>query len=652
MRRGFHSIYSRLFILFLICMLSLLIVVSGLYYKRSTDQVHQKISDIAQKNVYQTSELFDLLLGGYDTLTKSVTGNFDLQRLLPDDTRKDAAVRAINERTIVNILGANYYSREDIIGIHVVSKDGVLYSYGNYMNVIDPNFQQSDWYRKVSRSTGELVWIGVHEHSVIDQNEPRPVFTFGRQMYDLHTHQPVGMVIVETDPQQILDALANLRLGERSEVYMLSAQGEIMAASLDEPRLRNALGEQPRLLQEHEVLVEEKAGYLIVGSRPSLADWQFISVTPEADLNVELDRMKHYLLYVGSILVVVSTILATLVSRSFASPLKRLIQEMKQVEMGNFRGEPVTVNSYEEINSLVSSFNQMVGRMDELIERVKSVSTSEKNAQLQALQSQVNPHFLYNTLDMIYWMLDEQEQDKLGSVVLALSNMFRYSSHWEADSNVSLEEELEQIQHYLTIIQLRLDGRLQVEIDVDPQWLRIRLPKMTLQPIIENAVKHGLERRQEAGVLRVYAEADGARLRLFVEDNGPGMEAGALSRLQASLADVSRTEPDPAQGGFSGPEAAPMQQGAAADSGGKGMPLAAADTGAGTAAPIAPEAGTGEAARLRQGIGLQNVHRRLQLMFGEGYGLDIRSVSGRGTTVCLSVPAQQAAWNGREGTGR
>ncbi|OXM83556.1 cache domain-containing sensor histidine kinase [Paenibacillus rigui] len=636
MRRGFHSIYSRLFILFLVCMLSLLIIVSGLYYKRSTDQVHQKISDIAQKNVYQTSELFDLLLGGYDTLTKSVTGNFDLQRLLPDDTLKDPAVRAINERSIVNILGANYYSREDIIGIHVVSKSGTPYSYGNYMSVIDPGFQQSDWYRKVSVSTGELVWLGVHEHSVIDQNESRAVFAFGRQMYDLHTHQPVGMVLVETNPQQILAALSNLQLGARSEVYMLSADGEVMAASREEPQLIHELDRKLRLLQEHEVLVEEQGGYMIVGSRPSLADWQFISITPEADLNVELDRMKQYLLVVGSILVVVSTVLATLVSKSFASPLKRLIQEMKQVEMGNFRGGPVTVNSYEEINSLVSSFNQMVGRMDELIERVKSVSTSEKNAQLQALQSQVNPHFLYNTLDMIYWMLDEQEQDKLGSVVLALSNMFRYSSHWEANSVVTLEEELEQIQHYLTIIQLRLDGRLQVDIQVEAQWQRIRLPKMTLQPIIENAVKHGLERRQEAGLLRVYAQADDIRLRLYIEDNGPGMDAAALARLQASL--VSAGDAPAAAEASAAP-------GTAATAAGQSE---AADRPAASAAAAATAEPGDAAARLRQGIGLQNVHRRLQLMFGEGYGLDVRSEQGRGTVICISVPSQSGSWNRRE----
>src|SRR5690606_10134560 len=139
------------------------------------------------------------------------------------------------------------------------------------------------------------------------------------------------------------------------------------------------------------------------------------------------------LITLALILIVAATVLATFVSRSFSSPFKRLIQQMKMVELGNFKGE-VQVRSYYEINVLVGSFNRMVQQMDVLIERIKLASISEKNAQLQALQSQVNPHFLFNTLDMIYWMLDERENDRLGRVILALSRIFRYSSDWEEAS--------------------------------------------------------------------------------------------------------------------------------------------------------------------------------------------------------------------------
>ncbi|XOK62352.1 cache domain-containing sensor histidine kinase [Paenibacillus elgii] len=594
MKRGLHSIHTRLFLLFLFCMLGLLLIVSALYYKRTTDQLHQKIGEIAQKNFSQTMDLFDLLLKGYDSLTKSLNGNPDLQRLLQAPPTQDSALRMINERTITNLIGAIYYSREDTIGIHVVANSGAIYSYGNSMSVIDPGFANSSWYRSIRESSGEMVWLGVKEHSIIDQAEKRPVFAFGRPLYDLHEHRPIGIVLIETDPKPILSGLANLSLSPRSEVYILSKAKQVMAVSAQTPKELSVADYWSDALGDGEVRVDPQAGRLIVASKPSMADWQVVSSTPDADLNVEQDQMKRFLLLVISVLVVVSTALATFVSRTISSPLKRLIQQMRQVERGNFRGL-LHVKSYEEINILVASFNQMVNRMDELIERVKAVSISEKNAQLLALQSQVNPHFLYNTLDMIYWMLDEKGNERLGKVVLSLSHMFRYSSHWEGSSEVRLRDELEQIRDYLTIIEARLEGRVSVEMDVDPAWEHIRLPKMTLQPVIENAVKHGLEQLDRPGVLRVYAKADDRQLRLYVEDNGGGMEPHVLERLRRSLG----TNAVPA-----GEEAAAVEAGEAR----------------------------------RGGIGLQNVHRRLGLMFGEAYVLQIDSSPGTGTTVTISMP--------------
>ncbi|WP_088831300.1 cache domain-containing sensor histidine kinase [Paenibacillus tyrfis] len=594
MKRGLHSIHTRLFLLFLFCMLGLLLIVSALYYKRTTDQLHQKIGEIAQKNFSQTMDLFDLLLKGYDSLTKSLNGNPDLQRLLQAPPTQDSALRMINERTITNLIGAIYYSREDMIGIHVVANSGAIYSYGNSMSVIDPGFANSSWYRSIRESSGEMVWFGVKEHSIIDQAEKRPVFAFGRPLYDLHEHRPIGIVLIETDPKPILSGLANLSLSPRSEVYILSKARQVMAVSAQTPKELSVSDYWSEALGDGEVRVDPQAGRLIVASKPSMADWQVVSSTPDADLNVEQDQMRRFLLLVISVLVVISTALATFVSRTISSPLKRLIQQMRQVERGNFRGL-LHVKSYEEINILVASFNQMVNRMDELIERVKAVSISEKNAQLLALQSQVNPHFLYNTLDMIYWMLDEKGNERLGKVVLSLSHMFRYSSHWEGSSEVWLRDELEQIRDYLTIIEARLEGRVSVEMDVDPAWEHIRLPKMTLQPVIENAVKHGLERLDRPGVLRVYAKADDRRLRLYVEDNGSGMEPYVLDRLRRSL----------------GANAVPVGEEA-----------------------VAVKAGEAR----RGGIGLQNVHRRLGLMFGEAYGLQIDSSPGTGTTVMISMP--------------
>ncbi|KHL94571.1 histidine kinase [Paenibacillus sp. IHB B 3415] len=583
MKSGFHSIHHRLFLLFLFCMSSILLIVSLLYYNRTTDQLHEKISDLSQKNVAQTAGLFTLLYKGYDALSKSLSNNFEMIRLINEKT-DEPAVAYINEQTVTNIIGSIFYSRDDLVGIHVITDRGKIYNYGNYMNVVDPDYADEDWYHQLQASSGKMVWLGVYQHSLIDQVEDSPVFAFGRQIYDLNEHKPIGIVLYETNPQPVLDALENLKLGEHSQVYLMSPDGRFVTSATDPtPDVSNL----PMLPTTQNVMVEQQSDRLVVASKLSFSGWWVMSITPDKDLNVELIEMKRYLLIVISALIIVSTLIASIVSQTISSPLKKLIREMRQVEVGNFRGM-VNVSSYQEINILVASFNRMVRRIEELIERVKLSSVSEKNAELHALQSQVNPHFLYNTLDMIYWMLDEEGNEQLGELVLSLSSMFRYSSQWEDGAEVSLREELEQIGHYLKIISIRLEGRLQIITEIDERWLDIRVPKMTVQPVIENAVKHGLESLGRQGILKVYTSEEGSVLRLIVEDNGNGMNEEQLKRLQDSL-----------NGDAPGPS--PKESG-------------------------------------KSGIGLQNLHRRLQFMFGECYGLQIQSFPGEGTQVAIVLP--------------
>ncbi|MBP2001520.1 two-component system sensor histidine kinase YesM [Paenibacillus shirakamiensis] len=585
MRRGFHSISHRLFVLFLFCMSAIVLIVSLLYYNRTTEQFHAKISDLAQKNVSQTVGLFDLLYKGYDSLSKTLSNNFDVVRLLNEKT-KEPAMEYINEQSITNMIGAIFYSRDDLVGIHVITDQGKIYNYGNYMNVVDPDYAKSEWYSELQQSSGKMVWLGVFPHSLIDRNESRPVFAFGRQIFDLNEHKPIGIVLYETNPKPIVAALDNLKLGPNSHVYVVAKGGRVVSSTID-PVTVDTNEKLPHIDDQKNVMVEQDKQRLIVASKLPFTDWSVVSVTPDKDLNVELVQMKKFLLYVVSILIVVSALIASIVSRTLSSPLKRLIRGMKQVEMGNFRGQ-LNVTSYQEINSLVASFNRMVLQIEELIERVKISSVSEKNAEIYALQSQVNPHFLYNTLDMIYWMLDEKGDEQLGEIILSLSHMFRYSSRWVEGAEITLQEEFDQIVHYLTIIQFRLEGRLQVDMGISEEWMAIQVPKMTLQPVIENAVKHGLEALGRPGILKVDAQADGQDLRIRVADNGRGMSRIELDRLTASL-----------EGKRSSGISSSKKVG---------------------------------------GIGLLNLHQRLKHMFGEAYGLEIYSILGEGTTVTIVIP--------------
>ncbi|WP_227871812.1 sensor histidine kinase [Paenibacillus bovis] len=590
MPRRFHSIHTRLFILFLFCMTAILLIVSALFYNRTTTQFHEKLGEIAQKNVSQTAGLLDLLLASYDSLSKSISTNGDIVRLVGEKKKLPPQVEYINQHSITTMMGAIYFSRDDLVGIHIIGENGKIYNYGNYTTVVDPRYSSSDWYRKINDSSGKMVWLGVFPHSLIDTTEDDAVFAFGRPIFDLNEQHQIGIVLFEAKADTVLAAMSNLKLGPNSDVDIITREGKSVPTSLEANPVHTLLPEHMKAPSDPgEVIVDQLGDRLIAASKLGTTDWTVVSSTPSQDLDVELTQTKRYLFIVVTILILVAALIALIVSRTISLPLQRLVRQMKQVENGNFHGI-VRVTSYQEINVVVASFNHMVKRVEELIERVKISSVSEKNAELHALQSQVNPHFLYNTLDMIYWMLDEKGNDRLGEVVLSLSHMFRYSSHWEGNAEVTLREEVEQIRHYLNIIQMRLEDRLTVEIDIDEQWMNLPVPKMLLQPVIENAVKHGLE-AQKSGLLTVRAVPDAKYLNIRVQDNGAGMPPETLMRLRRSL-DTYTAEP----------------------------------------------AGEGESTGIRQGIGMQNLHQRLKYMFGDEYGIGIESVQDEGTTITLRLP--------------
>lgn len=594
MRKRFQSIHGRLFLIFLFSMLGLLLVVSLVYYQRATEQIRDKVGVIAEKNISQTVGLFELLLKGYDSVTKSLNSNNELMQLLQQKTPAGSPeVSSVNrERQITDILGAIFYSRSDIVGIHVISSQGKVYSFDRSIGSSTRDYKKTDWYAELQKSRGDMRWLGVYPTAPLSGGIDSPVFVFGRQLFELSTMKSVGYVLIETEEDPILSALSNASIGPGSSVVIRDSAGNVIVRTrpeVDGTETEALPADWPGTLKKGEVAVHDRKDALLTAARIGTADWTVIGVTPKRDLKLELKQTQRFLLTVVILLVVAATALATLVSRSFSSPFKRLIQQMKQVELGNFQGR-VRVHSYQELNVLVGSFNRMVHQIEDLIEREKLSSISEKNAQLQALQSQVNPHFLFNTLDMIYWMLDERENDRLGSLILALSRIFRYSSDWEEASRAPLRLELEQLRHYLTIIETRLGGRVNTKIEVEDRWLGAQVPKMILQPIVENAVKYGLEPLSREGTLRIRSAETADALVIVVEDNGVGMDEETLVRVRRSL-------------------------------------------GAGGVAP-----GLREDAAGRRGIGLANVHRRIVLMYGERFGLQIESERERGTKIWASFP--------------
>jgi two-component system sensor histidine kinase YesM len=300
----------------------------------------------------------------------------------------------------------------------------------------------------------------------------------------------------------------------------------------------------------------------------------------------------------ASIIVGIGIILSLIVMGSFfmsnlMRPVMGLVMDMKKVGRRDM-GFRIKVRSTNEVGLLACDINRVMDEMEDMARDMVSTQArlyeselSQKQAEFSALQSQINPHFLYNTLNCISSIGLEYGSREIAQITSCMSKIFRYSIR--KDELVRIREELECIQAYMNIISIRYENKFDMDIHVDEALLELRTPKMILQPIVENSVYHGLERMDAGGQLRVSGNVDvHGHVCFRITDTGKGMEPGELAALQAKL---NMENAEPAQNGQPG-----------------------------------------------KSIGLSNIHNRLKLLFGEQYGITIESRSGQGTTVTLKLP--------------
>ena len=280
-----------------------------------------------------------------------------------------------------------------------------------------------------------------------------------------------------------------------------------------------------------------------------------------------------------------SMVAAWSLSRSIYTPIKKLHDVTTTITKNDLQAL-MTSDNVDEITELGMSFNIMIGKIKELLDSKIKEQENLKKAELRALQAQINPHFLYNTLDTIIWMAESKKTDDVVKIVSALSNFFRISLSKGMDW-ITISEELERIRSYLTIQQIRYRDILDFQIDVDDGVSENTILKLILQPLVENALYHGIKNKRQGGTIIVRAKPKGSdEVQIEVEDDGIGFTPEKLAQLRAELED---------------------------------------DTGD---------------IKLESGFGIGNVNKRIRLYYGKPYGLTVESEYTTGTRVTLVIPAK------------
>lgn len=315
-------------------------------------------------------------------------------------------------------------------------------------------------------------------------------------------------------------------------------------------------------------------------------NWIIVHSIPSKALTERTDLVKNVTIFVFIIFVLISTILSVVLALNVSRPIKKLSGLMKHVEMGNFQVD-LQIENRDEIGLLARSFNSMVSKIRELIEKNYYIEIKQREAELYALQAQINPHFMYNTLETIGAAVEEEEPEEVVKMVTLLGRMLRYSLNNESKL-VRISDEVQHVQDYLMIQKFRFDDRVRFAIDPRIETGHWYTPKFILQPIVENSVKFGLEHRKgvqiHIGINKEFGAKSGDDDIVFrVRDDGPGIAAERLTELEQMLR-------------------------------------------------------LGKIAQGESGVGLKNVHARITMMFGDNYGLQIDSVHMKGTEIIIRIP--------------
>ena len=291
------------------------------------------------------------------------------------------------------------------------------------------------------------------------------------------------------------------------------------------------------------------------------------------------------------VLILVVAVSAIMIVSSILQPIRQLNQATEKIAQGDFNAR-AQVDSDDEVAELAVSFNKMAGNMQSLIDKVKEDERKMRKADLRLLQEQIQPHFLYNTLDTIVWLIESNEPDEAVTMVVTLSDFFREILS-KGKEFISIQEEEKHISSYLQIQEMRYRDILEYDIQLDQVIYKYQILKLTLQPVVENALYHGIKYKRAKGCIHIHGEKEGEIIRLTVRDDGVGMDEEELEQLRQQIEK-------------------PCQE-------------------------------------TEKGFGLANVNERIHMYFGYEYGMKIESEKGKGTTVeivipaILEVPAENAA---------
>jgi len=593
-RRLWQSIRAQLVLTFMIMSIIVLVLSSILIYYGVLDILKTRSEDSTLRLFQQTEQRIQGFRAEMDKVSKLLLLNPEIESYM--NKEKDGASYdaedVIQINGLLNQLSLILKNYDFISSIYFFSSDGSIIGLRDDEPIAVSDEDQKHWqeitatYGNAGRTLGDILWVRpevsqrlLRDLSYRPLNEP--MISVVRGFSTIYSKRWNAFVI-SVNESRLEDLYGNLSKFSEDETFLYDGSGNIVSSSN-----KSAIGSMASLQllergdSEYGSFTEQNKQ--IIYYRMADTDWTLVRYVQISDLVRDIWSLRSKMMWIVLGNVVIALILSFYFIRKITMPLKRLTKGMGEVEKGRLG---VTLENVDnEIGMLTRGFNRMSQSIYELVERNKGAEQEKRQIEISLLQSQLQPHFLYNTLNTIKWMAIAAQAKNVADSITFLSNLLKpiYNNPalvW------TLREEIQYLNSYIKVMNIRYGEHIVMEYRLPERLLNADVLRFTLQPIVENAIVHGMEANQVIGTIALEGREEEDKLVLEIEDRGRGISSSELADLQAYLASGDQL--------------------------------------------------TGEVPRF--GIGLLNVQKRIRLHFGENYGLSIHSVVGEETRVTLALP--------------
>lgn len=570
------SIQSSIFMYFTVTAIIAIALISLIIFQRFTNSLNATIIEENSGIVGQLGESVDSYLRNAmkvsDSIYYNVIKNTDISN---DDIKRGMNLIYVNNDNMID-------------DIALISGKGELIESMPALRLKDnSNVLEKDFFKKSMAESEYINFSMPHIRDLFDRNESSYswVISLSRAVEVTDEGKATqALLLINLNYMYFEEIFSNVNLGNGGYVYLTNDYGDIIWHPKQNEIYSGRFKEDNKYAAtlKDGITVENLSGKNLTLNVRTIGytGWKLVGVTPSAALGVDGIKFRFFVLFVADLFLFLLAMINAFISDKISNPIKSLDGSVREIESGNLDVEIVPSGSYE-VEHLGKSIKNMLGRIKVLMSDLVAEHNAKRKSEFDTLQSQINPHFLYNTLDIIVWMIENENSDKAVNIVTALAKFFRISLS-KGKNIITVKDEVEHVKNYLMIQNMRFKNRFEYSIDVDEEVLSYSSLKLMLQPLVENAIYHGMEFMDGDGEIDVKVFKEDDSLYFTITDNGLGMSEDMVETLLSK-------------------DFVPSKKGS--------------------------------------GIGAKNVNERIKLYFGSEYGLKVESEPDEGTKITIHLPA-------------